>query len=306
MPVPGFQSLMLPLLKLAGDGKEHSLIEADDRLATQFGLSDTDKTELLPSGTQSKFYNRVRWAATYLRKAQLIESPQRGHFRITRRGAQTLGDNPSAIDVSYLMRFPEFVEFRQQGHPSNGEPQTAQAPEQDTQTPEEVLESSYQQLRSQLAQEILDRVKNCSPKFFEHLVVDLLVAMGYGGSRKDAGQAVGQTGDAGIDGIIKEDKLGLDVVYIQAKRWEGVVGRPVVQAFAGSLEGERARKGVLITTSHFSPDAISYVRRIEKKIVLIDGEQLAQLMIEHGVGVNEVVSYTIKRVDADYFEEQVI
>jgi restriction system protein len=171
------------------------------------------------------------------------------------------------------------------------------------QTPEETLESSYQNLRSKTAQDLLERVMACSPRFFEQLVVDLLVAMGYGGSRKDAGQAVGQSGDGGVDGIIKEDRLGLDVVHIQAKRWKDTVGRPTVQAFAGSLEGYRARKGVLITTSQFSQEAKSYVTNIEKKIVLIDGEQLTQLMLDYGIGVSEIATYTVKQIDLDYFAD---
>jgi restriction system protein len=297
MPVPDFQTVMLPLLKIASDGQEHTLLDADEKLAAAFGLSDEDRNELLPSGTQSKFYNRVRWAGTYLRKAGLIASAKRGKFGITTRGQEVLKASPQSITVQYLLQFPEFVEFRAQSQPSSKDGHKEIVTDEQGQTPEETLESAYQKLRLALAQELLDRIKGCSPKFFERLVVDLLVAMGYGGSRKDAGQAVGQSGDAGIDGIIKEDKLGLDVVYIQAKRWEGVVGRPVVQAFAGSLEGQRARKGVLITTSKFSPEAFAYVGIIEKKIVLIDGAQLAQLMLDHGVGVNEVVSYAVKRVD---------
>ena len=211
--------------------------------------------------------------------------------------------NPDKINVKFLKQFSEFVEFQNLSRQSARTGTEVETEELD-ETPEETLESSYQNLRRNLAQELLDRVKKCSPRFFENLVVDLLVAMGYGGSRKDAGQAVGQSGDGGIDGIIKEDKLGLDVVYIQAKRWEGTVGRPVAQAFAGSLEGQRARKGVLITTSQFSQDAKDYVSRIEKKIVLIDGEQLAQLMIDHGIGVAEVATYTVKKMDLDYFGEE--
>ncbi len=199
-----------------------------------------------------------------------------------------------------MKQFPEFLEFQKGTRSSQKEEEIEDA----QRTPFETLEVAYQDLRRALAQDVLDRVKRCSLKFFEKLVVDLLVAIGYGGSKKDAGQAVGRCGDDGVDGIIKEDKLGLDVVYIQAKRWEGTVGRPTVQEFAGSLEGHRARKGVLMTTSRFSQDAKDYVGRIEKKIVLIDGEQLAQLMIDHGIGVTEVVSYAVKRVDSDYFEEE--
>ena len=303
MAVPDYQSLMLPLLKITGDQQEHGLGEVIDILALQFELTDADKQEMLPSGRQSKFDNRVGWARTYLKKAGLIESTGRARFCVTDRGLEVLSTNPTGINNRFLRQFPEFLEFQSTSRLSNkrGDEEEAEEPNQ---TPEEILESSYQGLRRDLAQELLDRVKSSPPRFFENLVVDLLVAMGYGGSRADAGQAVGRSSDGGIDGIIKEDKLGLDVVYIQAKRWEGTVGRPVVQAFAGSLEGQRARKGVLITTSQFSQDARDYVTRIEKKIVLIDGELLAQLMIDHCIGVAEVASYVVKKADLDYFDEE--
>jgi restriction system protein len=212
-----------------------------------------------------------------------------------------LKKKPGSIDLKFLMQFPEFQKFR---HHRVVQGEELVVEEETGQTPEEILEASYQSFRIRLAQEILAQVKECSPSFFEKLVVDLLVAMGYGGSRKDAGQAIGQSGDEGIDGIIKEDKLGLDVVYVQAKKWGTAVGRPLVQAFAGSLDGQRARKGVMITTSHFSQDAKDYVNRIEKKIVLIDGEQLAQFMIDHEVGVTEVARYVVKRIDLDYIDEE--
>ncbi|MDP2659786.1 MAG: restriction endonuclease, partial [Dehalococcoidia bacterium] len=208
---------------------------------------------------------------------------------------------PPEINAKSLRKFPEFAEFvnlSSQGNRNDGEETKAD------QTPQEVLEASYQNLRRELAQELLLQIKKCPPRFFEKLVVDVLVAMGYGGSRKDAGQAVGQSGDGGIDGIIKEDKLGLDVVYVQAKRWEAPVGSPVVQAFSGSLDGQRSRKGVLITTSRFSPQAAEYVNRIEKRIVLIDGEQLAQLMIDHGIGVTEISTYAVKKMDLGYFGDE--
>lgn len=303
MAVPDFQSFMLPLLQAADDGKEYNLSEVVDKLVEQFQLSDEDKKELLPSGRKTRVDDRAGWAQTYLRKAGLLERTGRGKFRITERGVEILRSNPDKINVKFLRQFPEFVEFQNLSRQST-KPDAEAENEAIDETPEETLEFSYQNLRRNLAQELLDRVKKCSPRFFESLVVDLLVVMGYGGSRKDAGQAVGQSGDGGIDGIIKEDKLGLDVVYIQAKRWEGTVGRPVVQAFAGSLEGQRARKGVLITTSQFSQDAKDYVSRIEKKIVLIDGEQLTQLMIDHGIGVAEVATYIVKKMDLDYFGEE--
>jgi restriction system protein len=318
MTVPDFQSLMLPLLQLTRDEREHSLAEMVEALGERLGLSEADRAELLPSGRQARFDNRVGWARTYMQKAGLLEGTGRSRFRITERGLAVLRTAPPAINIRFLSQFPEFVEFRQRTSRQDGagdEPdgsgtrKSPRAGQGDValdvvelpQTPEEALEASYQALRRTLAQDLLERVKASSPRFFENLVVDLLVAMGYGGSRKDAGQAIGMAGDEGIDGIIKEDRLGLDVVYIQAKRWEGTVGRPTVQAFAGSLEGQRARKGVLITTSQFSRDARDYVGIIEKKIVLVDGEQLAQLMIDFGVGVTEVATYTVNKVDADFF-----
>lgn len=300
MAVPGFQRLMLPLLAIAGDGHEHSLSEAIETLSQHFELSDRDRNELLPSGKQPKFDNRVSWARTYLKKAGLLVYTGRGKFQITNLGLEVLADNPPEINIRFLEQFPEFVVFRSLREQDDGQTEE----EEPDRTPEEVLESSYQGLRDELARDLLERILECSPRFFESLVVDLLVAMGYGGSRKDAGEAVGRSGDGGVDGIIKEDKLGLDVVYVQAKRWEGSVGRPTAQAFAGSLEGFRARKGVLITTSRFSQDAKDYVQRIEKKIVLIDGEQLAQLMIDYGLGVSEVATYAVKRIDIDYFGEE--
>ena len=301
MAVPDFQSIMLPLLTLAGDGQEHSYRETIDRLADEFQLSEEDRRELLGSGRQAKFDNRVGWAMTHLKKAGCLESRKRGFFSVTARGLQVLASNQIEINDTFLRQFPEYVEFkgvsRQGSGPREKEDQRRGG------TPEETLEESCQQLRRELVEELLERVKSCSPRFFENLVVDLLVAMGYGGSRQDVEQAMGRVGDDGIDGIIKEDKLGLDIVYVQAKRWQSIVGRPVVQAFAGSLEGQRARKGVLFTTSEFSQEAREYVTRIEKKIVLVAGDQLAQLMIDHDIGVAPVATYVVKKADSEYFEE---
>ena len=297
--IPDFQSIMLPLLRLAKDGGEHTLREAIESLAAEFELTPAERKELLPSGRQAAFDNRVGWASTYLKKAGLLESTGRGRFRVTHKGLEVLEGQPAGIDIGFLEQFPEFVDFRSRRSPAEHAVPTQEA----DQTPEEVIESGYQALRNDLAEELVEQVLACSPQFFEKLVVDLLVEMGYGGSRKDAGHAVGQSGDAGIDGIIKEDKLGLDAVYVQAKRWANTVGRPIVQAFAGSLEGHRATKGVLITTSDFSNGAREYVGRIQKKIVLIDGKQLADLMIDHGIGVSNVITYTLRQVDTDYFSE---
>ncbi len=258
---------------------------------------------MLQSG-QRTLFNRIGWSKTYMTKAGLLETAGRGKFRITPRGVTALQAKPGKINVEFLNRYPEFAAFRTAG---NAAPalvsNTGVIAATNQQTPQEVLEISYQTLHRQVAEELLERISGSSPRFFEKLVVDLLVAMGYGGSRKDAGQAIGKSGDDGIDGIIKEDRLGLDAVYVHAKRWKTTVGRPDVQSFAGSLEGHRARKGVFITTSQFSSEAKDYVNRIEKKIILIDGEQLANLSIEFGIGVAPVISYKIQRIDLDYFEE---
>jgi restriction system protein len=305
--VPDYQSLMLPLLKIIHDGQEHTMKEILDLLAMKLNLSEEDKNELLPSGSQKKFNNRIAWAKSYMKHAGLLENVSRGKIKITSRGSSVLEQHPPMINVKYLEQFPEFLEFRNIKTETNNNSDPSLPLKETTsreETPEEVLELSYQNLRRDLAKELLERVKKCSPSFFEKLVVDLLVSMGYGGSRSDAGQAIGKSGDEGIDGIINEDKLGLDVVYIQAKRWEGTVGRPVVQAFAGSLEGQRAKKGVLITTSKFSQEARDYVKVIEKKIVLIDGERLAQLMIDFDIGVSEQARYIVKKMDTDYFGDE--
>ncbi len=306
MPIPDYQTLMLPLLRLTEDGKEHTLTQVAEVIAQQFDLTDAERAELLPSGGQLKLYNRIGWSRTYMAKAGLLEAVGRGRFRITDRGAQLLKSNPSRIDIGVLNQFPEFREFKTRGEVNRSTPAGSAGNDlaSGTQTPQELLEGSYQTLHSQVAEDLLERISKASPRFFEKLVVDLLVAMGYGGSRKDAGQAIGKSGDDGIDGIIKEDRLGLDAVYVQAKRWKATVGRPEVQSFAGSLEGHRARKGVFITTSQFSSDAKEYVNRIEKKIILIDGEQLANLSLEFGIGVEPVTTYKIQRIDSDYFEEE--
>jgi len=306
MPIPNFQPILLPMLELASDGEIHTASDGVERLAKYFNLTDEDRREMLPSGTQRRFDNRVAWARSYLKNAGLLESPRRAQFRITDRGRAVLAQKPDRIDVKFLLQFPEFAEFHYGSTKTNGVQTSVitsrESTESSLQTPEESLESGYQQLKQDLAQEILGRIMQSSPSFFEQVVVDLIVAMGYGGSRKDAGEAVGRSGDEGIDGMIKEDRLGLDTVYLQAKRWESVVGRPVVQAFAGSLAGAHANKGILITTSRFSDDAKGYVRNIGMKIVLIDGVELADLLIEYGVGVTEVTRYIVKRVDLDYFD----
>lgn len=303
MPIPDYQTLMLPLLRFAADGYDHTTREAVEVLATEFQLTPAERNELLASGQQSIFNNRVGWANSYLKKAGLLESPRRGALRITARGKQIFGDNPERIDVKYLERFPEFIEFRDASR-NNKETTTAESiAVSAAQTPEEALELAHQSLRLNLAQDILRCILSCTPTFFERLVVELLVKMGYGGSRRDAGERIGQSGDGGIDGIIKEDRLGLDTIFIQAKRWQGVVGRPEIQKFVGALQGQRAKKGVFITTSSYTAEAIEYASRIDTKVVLIDGQLLANLMMDFDVGVSVSASYIVKRIDSDYFEE---
>ena len=297
---------MLPVLKLAADGEEHKFSQAVEELADEFNLSTEERNELLPSGSQAVFNNRVGWARSYLKQAGLLASPKRGFFTITPKGIELLGTNPEKIDISVLEQFPEFIEFKNRKKEKNEtESQSEETTVQDsTQTPEDALASAYKQLSATLETEVINTVKDASPSFFERLVVDLLVKMGYGGSRQDAGKALGKSGDGGIDGIINEDRLGLDVIYIQAKRWEGSVGRPEIQKFAGALQGQRARKGVFITTSFFTKEAIEYASLIESKIILINGEHLSRLMVEHNVGVSTVGQYEVKKLDSDYFDNE--
>lgn len=300
MSIPDYQSIMLPLLKLAQDCKEHSLRGSADVIAEGFNLTPEEKTQLLPSGNQTVFFNRVGWARTYLCKARLLESNRRGFFQITQRGKDLLAEKPQKITAKSLERYPEFIEFIT----TKKEKTTSQLPELNGHLdPEESLETSYSILRKNLADNIIEQIKKVSPGLFEKLVVELLLKMGYGGSRKDAGEAIGRSGDEGIDGIIKEDRLGLDIIYIQAKRWAAAVGRPEVQKFAGALLGQRAKKGVMITTSSFTPDARDYLKKIDNKIVLIDADELANLMIDHNLGVSTMASYEVKKIDSDYFIE---
>ena len=301
MAIPDFQTIMLPLLKATEDRAVHALRDIVKCLAEEFALTEEERRELLPSGRQPTFNNRVGWARTYLTKAGLLDAPKRGHFQITERGIATLGEKPAAINIQFLRRFQEFESFRTTHSSSESTVGDSSSDEIEVESPEERLESAYQALRAELSAEILTTIKGCSPDFFERLVVDVLVRMGYGGSRKEAGQAIGGSSDEGIDGIIKEDKLGLDIIYIQAKRWETTVGRPEVQKFAGALQGQRARKGIMITTSTFARGAEEYVKLIDSKIILVDGVQLSALMIDHGVGVTTESVFEVKRVDSDYF-----
>lgn len=309
MAVPDYQSLMLPLLRYVGvKNVETSTREAIDALARELNLTDEDLKEMLPSGIQSSFVNRVGWASTYMKKAGLLEATRRGYYQITPRGQELLKKQPKSINVILLKQYPEFLEFQQLKGTRSGDKPSASKETSDTSTatPSEALETAYENLRDELMDELLNKLKKTSPSYFERVVIELLVKMGYGGSRADAGKAIGKSGDGGIDGIIKEDKLGLDIVYIQAKRWDNnPVGRPDVMQFAGALQAQRANKGIFITTSRFTDDARSYVSQIGSKIVLIDGEQLTNFMIEHDIGVSTVSLYPVKKIDTDYFDESI-
>lgn len=302
--IPDYQSIMLPLLQFVSDGKEHKMRNVTDGLAIKFGITEEEQKELLPSGVAPVFYNRTAWAKTYLKKACLIDSPKQGIITISKRGLEVLKTRPNFINVKFLKQFSEFVEFQTPKREDDIETETSE--DQSIQTPEELLETAYQKIRKSLASELINKVVELSPTFFEKLVVELLVKMGYGGSLKDAGKAMGKSGDEGIDGTIKEDKLGLDIIYIQAKRWKpgNVVGRPELQKFVGALAGQGAKKGIFITTSNFTKEAIDYTPRNETKIVLIDGHRLAQLMIDYNIGCTLQQKYEVKKIDSDYFGEE--
>ncbi|MFY0627008.1 MAG: restriction endonuclease [Reichenbachiella sp.] len=304
--IPTYDQIMLPLLNHLSDGKEHSLSESHDALIQVFDLSEQEIRELLPSGRQPIFRNRLGWARTYLKKAGMLTSPKRAHFIITDRGQQILKEGLSEINSDILKRYPEFQEFQSinRGKDKFEEVDLYKPVQPDqNKTPEEILEYSYQKLRTDLGIELLDIVKGCSPAFFEQLVVDLIIAMGYGGSRKDAGQAMGGSGDGGIDGIVNEDKLGLDNIYLQAKRWENIVPVKEIRDFTGALASKKAKKGIFITTSSFPKSVYEFVEQVDYRIILIDGERLADLMIEYNVGLSVVNTYQIKTIDSDYFEE---
>ena len=303
MPIPDFQTLMLPLLRTYTDGEIRPIGRVVDSLAREFKLTDEDLRQLLPSGRQATFRNRVAWARTYLSKAGLLSSPKRAHFRITPAGQAALATKPTRIDISFLNTFPEFVKFRTTKH-EEAQASALTAPLEQRENPEEQIESIHAQLKLDLATEVLTRIAASPPDFFERLVVELMLKMGYGGSRQDAGRAIGRSGDGGIDGIINEDRLGLDSIYLQAKRWENPVGRPEIQKFAGALAEHRAKKGVFITTSSFTKEALASATKHDARIVLIDGEKLATLMIDHGLGVTLEASYEVKRIDSDYFAEE--
>lgn len=303
MGIPDYQSVMLPLLKLTADGHEHRFRDAIKQLADSFTLSEEERKETLPSGGLL-FDNRVGWARTYLKKAGLLSYPKRLFIQITDRGKKVLSEKPKKIDVKLLQRFPEFVDFQAPKKIGKSE-STSDLQEESSETPEELLASGYLKLRKQLESDLLERVKSCTPEFFERMVVRLLTTMGYGGSLADAGRAIGKSGDGGIDGVIKDDKLGLDLLFIQAKRWgNDTVERPEIQKFVGALYGRKAKKGIFITTSSFSKGAKEYAEGLDSRVILIDGKQLAELMFDYGIGVSTANSYLVKRVDSDFFEDE--
>lgn len=304
MAVPGYQDFMLPLLKLAGDEREHKTSDAMEHIANQLSISDSDQEALVPSGQQTQLHNRISWAITYLTKSQLLEKTARGRFRITHRGVEALAHQPKRIDNAFLMKYEEFRAFKTK-KATTGDviASTATDVADIEKTPDEQLDAAYKALRDTLADELLTRIRSMKPKRFEQLVVDVLVAMGYGGTRGDAAQVVGKSGDGGIDGVIKEDRLGLDMVYIQAKRYEADVGPAAIREFVGSLGEHKAHKGVFITCGGFTAGAVAAAMKANSRIVLIDGEQLAQYMIDHGVGVADYKAFVVKKIDGDYFEE---
>jgi len=302
--IPDFQSIMLPLLKNLSDGREYQLRDIINIISDQFNLSQTERLEVLPSGNQPIIDNRVGWARTYLKKAKLLDNPRRGIIKISDEGKRLLTANPTKIDVRFLKTLPGFKEWHESfSTKDEATPLVEKAEIETGKTPEELLDYSFLAIKEQLASEILDKVKSCPPSFFEKLVIDLLIAMGYGGSRKEAGLTIGKPGDGGIDGLIKEDKLGLDTIYIQAKRWDGPVTIHQVRDFAGSLLGKKARKGIFLTTSSYPSSAKEFVSTIDPKIVLIDGKELAELMIEHNIGVYTKERYEVKKLNSDYFDE---
>jgi len=302
MPIPDYQTLMLPVLQIASSGEEINLSKATTEISGKFNLSEVEQEEMLPSGTQSVIKNRMGWAVTYLVKANLLKRTRRSHFQITERGSEVLATNPNEINKKYLEQFQEFVEFtnkKNKGSGNSTDEETAPI------TPEERISEAFTEISDELKSDLLNRVLEATPEFFEVLIVKLLVEMGYGGSTQEAGEHLGKSGDGGIDGVIKEDKLGLDKIYVQAKRYaiDNKIGRPAIQAFTGSLVGFGANKGVFVTTSTFSSQAHEYVDQIPQSIILIDGDMLTKLMIENNVGVRLHQSIELKRIDEDFFIE---
>jgi restriction system protein len=307
--IPDYQSLMLPLLKLSSDRQERRVSDVVAQLGTELRLTDAERAEMLPSGRQPIFNNRVHWAKTYLTQAGLLETTRRAHFKMTERGQKIIQENPVKIDVRFLERFAEFNEFRARTSQSIT-PATAATAETDSAakqaTPDELLRTTIADIEGALASELLTRILAAPPAFFENLIVTLLLGMGYGGAREEAGRAIGKSGDGGIDGVIDQDPLGLDRVYLQAKRYKSdiPVSEPEVRAFSGSLGANKASKGVFVTTSYFTKPAQEFAERHPFKMVLIDGAQLTALMLRHNVGVRIAETMYLKKVDEEFFSDE--
>jgi restriction system protein len=301
MPIPEFNEIKPPALQFLADGSLHKLSDVYSALAKHFNLTEAEQNELLPSGTQRRWHNRANWACYDLYRAGLLDRPKKGRYIITEAGKKLAQQNPKVIDREFLMRYPQFAQFAQarKAEGGNGEP----PPEPPGKTPEELIGYAYQMLDSALKKELLELVGKMDPFKFEQLVLDLMVAMGYGGSREEAAQVTKASGDEGIDGVINEDRLGLDVIYLQAKRWQQTVGRKEIQSFVGALAGQQAHKGVFITTSDFADTAVAYAKKVPQKVILIDGNRLANLMIQHNIGVSPSHAYQLKKVDSDYFDQ---
>lgn len=304
--IPRFYEMFKPMLEFLKDGKVHSMVEVKEYIANYFNLSEKEKNEMLPGGSETRLNNRVYWARTYLAKAGLVEIPERGKAKITERGLKVLEENPSVIDVKFLFKFPEFKQFQTKSKEkeTGGTPQGGR--EETEKSPEEIIEEKINEINEAVKGELLDKILKLPPQFFERLVLDLIVKMGYGGSFEEASKLLGKVGDEGVDGVIKEDLLGLDNVYLQAKRWskDTVIGRPEIQKFVGALHGKGAKKGIFITTAKFSSDAFDYAESIkDMKIILIDGDKLLDYMLKYNVGVETKRTIEIKKIDEGYFEE---
>jgi restriction system protein len=309
MPIPSFQKFMLPVLQILAESGQIPTKECARRVADREGLSEQEGSELLPSGKQTYLLNRIGWACWTLLQSGLVTRPKRGTYQITEEGKKLLAENPKEIDYQLLSRYPSFVErvLKNKAQVPGGGGGSGKGPEvpplEEAKTPHERIEAAFSELRGTLITELLDSLAVIDPFRFEQVVLDVLVAMGYGGSRKEAAEVTQKTNDEGIDGVINEDRLGLDVIYIQAKRWKGNVGRQELQNFVGALAGKKANKGIFITTSDFNSNARDYAANLQQKVILVDGRRLAELMIDHNVGVAEEQVYRIKKIDSDYFDD---
>jgi len=304
MAIPNFQQCMLPVLVFLSDNEEHTNIEIVNYVSDLFKLTEEERKVRILSGLQNLIYSRVYWAKTYLKKALLIDQPARSINVISIRGKEVLRDNPKVIDVKFLMKFKEFQAYhRQVKNDQVDKPDVNKSEFTQDRTPLELINEGVRNYQANISDDILELVKQNSPSFFEKIVVELLVRMGYGGSYSEAASVVGKSGDGGIDGVIKEDRLGLDTIFVQAKRWEGNVGSKELQSFVGALASKKSKKGVFITTSDFTKAAFDYSKSIDHNIVLIDGEKLANLMVEYNLGVSVQQTIELKHIDYDYFEQ---